>query len=657
MRTRLPRPAAALAALLLLPLPRAAAGSDDGVVRTGPGPAPVDEFHPDRSKPVEPAYGGRVIIHLASMPKHMGRTTENSAVVNWMLYALHERLAQQDWEYWDLKPTLSKRWDTEDMVVLKPGSQARYEGVARSIGSGERERWVVYGKVRMGEDGARVTPVSAGNPIEGSVTVAPEDVASVERATVFTFYLRDGVKWHDGHPFDAEDVRFSWEVYDNPYVDCDSIRSYFQNVLAAEVVDPLTIRFFYEEQYFLALETIADMHIMPRHLYDLSDPDNPDYDPKATQEQQGTYINTNPHNRDQFVGLGPYRMKEWTNQYIEVERNPDYFDESRAGYVDVIRWRYIDNDDTAFQALINGELDFFARVKSEDYFGAATESPAFTRNFYKGYYYTGTYGYTAWNMRRPLFSDQRVRHALAHAFDMQEYLRTQYHGLAIQVTGPQNYFSKGYDHDLEPLAYDPDLAEELLAEAGWYDRDGDGIIDKDGIPFHFEFLYPSGNKASETFGLKYQEALTKLGIKMDMAAREWASFLERVYDRDFDAINLAWVPPLESDPTQLWHSSGAPVGVRGSNHSGVADPVVDELIARGKRELDEEKRAAIWRQLHRRIYEIQPYLFMLNSPRKFAMNKKIRGMQTFKIAPGYSVRRWFYPAGTPGTRPTRLPMK
>ena len=48
---------------------------------------------------------------------------------------------------------------------------------------------------------------------------------------------------------------------------------------------------------------------------------------------------------------------------------------------------------------------------------------------------------------------------------------------------------------------------------------------------------------------------------------------------------------------------------------------------------------------------------MLNSPRKFAMNKKIRGMQTFKIAPGYSVRRWFYPAGTPGTRPTRLPMK
>lgn len=644
----------------LLATPALALQGDD----IGPHAVPVDEFHPDRDVAVEPAYGGRVIVHLSSMPESLNRVVENSAVTNWMLYEVHERLVMQDWEFWDIKPRLCTHWDTEDQLVLKPEAASRYPS-AIQIGSGDKARWVIYGETTASGDDWKVTPRSTGNASGEALTVAGADVVSNERGTVFTFYLKPDVKWHDGHVFDAQDVYFTWDLYNNSHVDCDETRFQFQKVLSGEVLDDLTVRFFYEKQYFKALESVGDMSILPQHLYDLNDPDNKKYDPEThaafaeqkgagyefTEEDLGDYVNKNRHNHD-WIGLGPYKVTSKTSQYIEAERFADYNPAicERVGYFDTIRWRYIGNDDTAKEALLNGELDHFARVRSEDYFGEATKTKQFTDTFYKGYVYTGTYGYTGWNTKRPQLSDPMVRKALAHAFDVEEYRKSTYKGLAIQVTGPQNYFSAGYDRGVEPLEYNPDLAEELLAEAGWYDRDGDGVIDKDGVPFELVFMMPTGNKASETFGLKYMEALGRLGIKFKMQPYEWATFLEKILERDFDCINLAWVPPLESDPEQLWHSKWDKP--QSSNHSGVSDPEVDRLIEAIQIELDIDKRAALLRQLHRKIYDIQPYFFMFNTPRKYAMNKKIRGFQGFKIAPAYSLRRWYYPAGTEGTRAT-----
>jgi len=624
-----------------------------------PGPVAVDVFHPDMQagKPQpEPAYGGRVIIHLSSMPANLNRVVENSAVVTWIHDCINDKLAYQNWETWEMTPRLASGWDTEDTLVLKPEAADKYGDAVVAMGEGERARSVVYGVVEDAGDAWQVRAASEGNPAGEATKVAKADVVSLERGTVFTFHLRDGVKWHDGHPFDSGDVWFSWSAFQNPEVDCDEIRNYYSKMLQCEIIDRLTVRFFYDEQYFLAEQTICEMPLIARHVYDLLDPDCPQHNPDATLAERGKHVNENEKNND-WVGLGPYEVVDYDpSSHIAATRFDDYYDADSplyGGYFDEIRWRYISDDNAAFNAVLNGELDYFARVKSEQYFGEQTKQKVFTDNYYKGYFYTGIYGYTGWNMYRPQLKDKAVRHALAHAFDMENWKKTKYKGLAKIVTGPQNYFSLGYDSEVEPLAYDPGLAEELLAEAGWYDRDGDGIADKDGIQLEIEFLYPSGNDASKDFGIAYQEALAEIGVKLNLRNMEWATFLERVLDREFDAINLAWVPPLESDPEQLWDSKSGARGVRSSNHSGVVDPKVDEIIHRGQRELDKEKRAEIWKELHRYLYDLQPYLFMLNSPRKFAMNKKIHGLQTFQIAPGYDARRWYYPKGTPGTRPTR----
>jgi peptide/nickel transport system substrate-binding protein len=654
---------------------RSSADQDAGSVAEvrGPGDQPADVFHPDKDVPVTPLYGGRVIVHMASLPKHTNYVTENSAYTRRMLYELHETLLHQDWEWHDLRPRVARDYATEDMLILTPEAAASYPNArelsVRPLGNEEPfAASVLYGQVTEVGDVYRVTPSTTG----GSATTEPVDVPvgdalAVERGTVFTFYLRPDVLWQpavgdaDGEDYDirdqyvdAEDVYFSWAVYNNPQVDCDEKRFQFKKISDAEIVDDLTVRFFYQEQYYSALDSIGrSLTLLPSHLYNLADADNPWHDPGASASAQAKHVNENPHNQ-MWVGLGPYQVSEWNQQYVEAERFEGYFDPENGGYFDTIRYRVIDNDETAMNALLNGELDYFERVKSSDYFGARTQSEAFTRNFVKGYKYLGNYGYTCWNTQRSKFSDKRVRQALAHAFDADTFLRDNYKNLARQITGPIPYSSAGYNHDVEPFPFDPDRAIELLEEAGWIDTDGDGVVDKDGEALEIEFMMPSGNDASKTLGQFLQEAFERIGVRLSITEREWATFLEQMKSRDFDAVNLAWVPDLESDPEQVWHSKWGAPDVKSSNNSGIQEPELDAIILEGQRELDREQRQEVWKRLHAYVYDWQPYLFGYNVPRKFAINKKIRGMELFAVDPGYSVRRWYYvDPSVPGTRATR----
>lgn len=677
-RTLAPR----LAALTLTLLPFASTASatpQDGGVGAGAnhgesvqaGPKPFDVFHPDRETSAKPRYGGRVIVHIASLPENICYPVENSGVTRRLLYELHETLLIQDWEHHDYRPNAAESFVVEDLVVLKEGAEVRYPGaiqaqvVRRDGGKGLRVVQAVYGEVQRLDEGAlRVTPRSEGSDLSAPIEVPAADVDTVERGSVFTFTLRQNVRWHPSLVYagnkaaqerigvqylDPRDVRFSWSIYQNPGVDCDEKRFIFQKMTDCRIVDDRRVRIVFQEQYAFSLQQIGtSLTILPSHLYDLSDPENPAYDPKATAAAQAEHINDNPHNK-LWVGIGPYRVTNWTQQYVEAQRftdekgQPLYFDLDRAGYFDTIRWRYIEDDETAMNALENGELDFFDRVKSTDYFGERTNKARFKQLFFKGYRYLGAYGYTGWNLYRPQLADKAVRDAIAHAFDFEAYRLSNYQGLARQTTGPVPFGTDGYPMDLQPYPYEPDRAIELLEEAGWYDRDGDGIADKDGVKLSIEFLYPSGNDASEIFGTKLQESLKDLGIEITLAQLEWATFLERMKNREFDAVNLAWIPPLESDPEQLWHSKWGAKDARSSNNSGVQDPKVDELIGKIQSEVDTAKRMELWKELHRYLYlEVQPYLFMYNVPYKFACSRKIRGMQSFAIDPGYAIRRWYY---------------
>jgi len=633
------------------------------------GPKPYDRFHPDAAAPVKPRFGGRLIVHIDGQPESIFYPNENTLHTRRILYEVHETLLRQDWEYHDYRPNVAESFVVEDLVVLHESAVGKYPGqvevqvVRRDGETGLRGVYGIYGEVEKIGSGVRVTPRSPGSDVTEALTIAAEDVDTIERGSVFTFTIREGVRWHPslvyandaaaqariGTQFlDARDVRFSWSVYSNPGLDCGERRFMFERMTDCRIVDERRVRFFFQEQYAYSLAHIGtSLSLLPSHIYDLSDPENPAYKPRATASQQAEHMNHNPHNQ-LWVGLGPYRVTQWTQQHIQAERFTDaagkalYFDRDHAGFVDVIRWRCIDDDQTAMNALLNGELDYFERLKSADYFGPATNNEAFLGKFYKGHRYLGDYGYTGWNMARPQFADRAVRIAMAHAFDFDAYLKSHYLNLARRTTGPVPVGTEGYPTDLEPFPFDPEHAIELLEEADWYDRDGNGIADKDGVQLSFEFLYPSGNDSSKIFGLKLQESLAAIGIEVRLAQLEWPVIKARVANRDFDACSLAWIPPLEADPQQLWHSSQADVRPT-SNQCGVADPEVDRLVEAIQREVDTPKRMELWKQLHRTIYlEVQPYMFFFNVPKKFAINRAIRGVQSFAIDPGYALRRWYF---------------
>jgi peptide/nickel transport system substrate-binding protein len=615
--------------------PAAAAAAQQAVAseeRMGPGPEPVDRWNPHRSEPATPAYGGTLTIHVEALPSSLNLALLNNQYARNMMFELNATLVRRDWESWEMVPELATRWEVADKWIEKGGT-ARVGRVS------EQE-----GKLLFAPEGAGTAPPQV---------IERERVERIERGTVMTFHLRPGVRWHDGHAFDAEDVLFSWRIAQNPAVRCDWVRPYLLKIVKAEALDPLTVRFTFGEQYFNSFALFADsFFLLPRHLYDLRDPEHAHFDANASDEACAKEINDNPHNTE-WVGLGPYRLTRYSQQGIESERFDGFFDPADSGYADRIVWRHIANDAAAFQAVLDGELDFTVRISSDQYFGSATQQDAFTRRYCKGYFYLGSFNYVPWNMRRPILADLRVRQALAHAMDLESYVATVAHGLAVLPTGPQCYFGPAYNRDVKRLAYDLDAARELFTAAGWYDHDGDGVLDKDGKPFELEMLIMSGNASAETFGKMFQENLTKLGARLVLTPVDQATYFKRVNERDFDCGQAGWtVDATENDPVQLWHSNSAVKG--GSNHAGVMDPKVDALIAEGERELDPEARHALWRELHRYLYEeVQPYLYREAPPRKFALNLALRGVQFFKITPGYSLRRWYYPAGTPGTRPGR----
>ncbi|MEM6675748.1 MAG: ABC transporter substrate-binding protein [Planctomycetota bacterium] len=693
MTTRLPRPddsiafrgLAAAAALLLTasaapldPPTGASAGAEAGDDDAG---AILDQFHPNKGDGAAPLYGGRVIVHIPSLPENMCYPIENSAVTRRFLYETHESLLLQDWWSHDFVPNAAASWVEEDLVVLtadapKIEGEVEAQVVRRDGETGLRAVRAVYGKASDGADGVRLKPASKGSSLKAPIDIPAGSVERIERGTVFTLSLREGVKWQPSLVYDAEqsgkfgaqtldadDVYFSWSIYRNPDVDCDEKRFQFEKIVGCEVVDPLTVRMFYEKQYAYAVNSIGtSLTLLPSHIYNLADPECPDHDPEASLAKQAEHINKNPHNK-LWVGIGPYQVTEWTQQYVEAKRfvdgsgAPAYFDAAtRPGYFDTIRWRYIDNDEAAMNALLNGEVDFFERVKSEDYFDGRAASDSFQKDFYKGFFYLGRYGYTGWNLYRPALADITVRKAIAHAFDFQAYLANQYNGLARQITGPVPYQSEGYPRDMPALVHDPDLALDMLEEAGWYDRDGNGIADKDGVELEIEFLYPSGNDASKIFGRALQSAVEDLGIKINLASLEWATFLERIKSREFDGCNLAWVPPLESDPEQLWHSKWGAKDLKSSNHVGVQDENVDRMIGQIQEEVDVDARMALWREFHSYIYnDVQPYMFMYNVPVKFAASLKVRGIKHCAIDPGYLIREWYFV--DPAVKGTRKNLK
>ncbi len=652
-----------------------AEGTADGAAEATAGAAA-------KSDPPSPAplYGGQVTLHTFGFSSSLNGAIDNSNTTQVIQLEIHDTLLTRDWETTRFGPSLARAWHEEDLVVLNADAPLVEGEVEVQVTRSDDDRTLVprravYGSVSRGEAAISVRPASPGADLKGEVLIPLASVDRIDEATVITFELREGVRWQPslvyegedlertkGQELDANDVHFSWSIHQNPEVSCGAKRSSFETIPGCRVVDGRTVRFFGAEQSAFTLQSVADvLTVLPSHIYNLSDPDCPEFNEAAGQSERAAHINVNGHNR-LWVGLGPYQVVEHgqdsvlARRFVDASGEPAYFDaESRPGYFDSIRWRAIAGGQQALMALLNGEVDFMQRLTPDDYFGESTQSDSFNASFIKDRFFLGDYSYVTWNMHSPKLSDLAVRKAIAHAFDMEGYLQNQNRGLGRIKTGPLQEGFNGYPEDAQHFSHDIDLARQILEDAGWYDHNGNGVADKDGVELKIELLFPAGSGTFKALSRSLQDAVLSLGIDLQITSLEFPTMMERIHERRFEAAGLAWFPALESDPAALWHSKEGALDVTGSsNFSGVMDEELDGLIEAIQRETDEPSRMELWKRFHRRVYEdIQPYLFCLNVPVTYAASNKIRGIEHAPMAPGYVLRSWHYTdPSIPGVRTT-----
>ncbi len=433
----------------------------------------------------------------------------------------------------------------------------------------------------------------------------------------YVFRLKKGVKWQDGRPLTARDVLFSFERIRDPKVDSAHLRSYYQDVENLEVLDDHTIRYTYRIPYFRALEFCGGIPIVPAHTF-----------------TEGVDFNNHPIGRNP-IGNGPYRLLRWeTGREIVLVRNEEYWGEKP--HFNRIVLKIITDSTAAFQVLKKGGLDEMTLRPIQ--WVRQTRSRRFNENFLKLKYYTPSYSYIGWNQRKPLFSDRRVRLAMTLMMDRETILKEILFGLGTVVSGNFYIKSPDYNQALKPHPYDPAKAIELLRAAGWEDHDRDGILDRDGAPFRFEFLLSSGSKFGEQVATILQENLKGIGARMDIRKLEWAVFIQRIDERDFDACTLGWSLSWESDPFQLWHSSQAE---KGSNYVGFVNEEADRIIEAARREFDPAKRHRMYHRFHEIIHEEQPYTFLFTREDLEAVSSRFRNVNLYPMGP--QPREWWTP--------------
>jgi peptide/nickel transport system substrate-binding protein len=452
--------------------------------------------------------------------------------------------------------------------------------------------------------------------IEGELAESWE--ISADNLTI-TFHLRPGVTWHDGTPFTAEDVLFTYRLYIDPKTPTAYAEQYRQ-VATAEVLDPTTFRVSYRQPLAKALISWGELSVLPRHLL------------------EGEDVTKSPLARHP-VGTGPFRFVEWKpGEKIVLEANPDYF-EGRP-YLDRVVYRIIPDESTMFLELQAGGLDTMGLNPIQ--YQAQTDSPAFKRQFVKYRYPAFAYTYLGYNLNRPLFQDKRVRQALSYAINKKEIIEGVLLGLGQESTGPYKPGTWPYNAAVKRYPYDPERARTLLAEAGWTDSDGDGILDKDGKPFAFTIVTNQGNDQRVKSGEIIQRRFREIGVDVKLRVIEWASFLnEFINPGNFDATILGWTVPIDPDGYNVWHSSKT--GPRELNFVGFKNAEVDELLEKGRRTLETAERKQYYDRFQEILAEEQPYTFLYVPDALPVVAYRFQGIEPAPAGITYNFIRWYVP--------------
>jgi ABC-type transport system substrate-binding protein len=438
---------------------------------------------------------------------------------------------------------------------------------------------------------------------------AAELLPATEHNPVIVFNLRKNVKFHDGHIFDAYDVKFTYEAIMDPKNLSPRISDY-EPVKAVEVIDPLTVRIVYKRLYSPAIGTWG-MGILPEHLLNAEALRKQAL--RLGEDPETFSIRKSAFNRHP-IGCGPFVFDEWkSDQFIVLDRFEDYW-EGPPNYKKYI-FRVIPDLLTQEMEFYAGTIDSYAvqphqvkRLKADPRYQSFS-------GLSFGYTYIG------YNMRRKPFDDRRVRQALSMAIDVNKIIEYVIYNQGERITGPFPRQTDFYNNNVKPVAYDPQGALELLAEAGWK-PDSEGWLEKNGQRLQFKLITNNGNDIRKAILAIAQDEWKQIGIDVRTDLLEWSVFIqERVNKLDFDALVLGWSMGIDPDLYQIWHSSQT--GPNQLNFVGFKNKEADDLIIKIRQEYNHEQQVKYCHRLHEIIADEQPYTFLYVGKWTAILDKRI----------------------------------
>lgn len=443
------------------------------------------------------------------------------------------------------------------------------------------------------------------------------------------FHLRDDVYWHDGVKTTAYDLEFSYDLATNPQSGFPNT-AFWTHYGEGEAVDSFTFR--------VAMEPHADymdpwrsFAPVPLHLLDGVPP---------AELRNHPYSTTNP------IGNGPFRFVSRTlGQNWIFEANEDHPEElGGRPYLDRLVYRFIPEPTSLLTELLTGAVDYYIAPPANQ--AAQIESHPNTR---LATFQDRAFVLIGWNQRREPFDNVRVRRALTMGIDRQGIVDGIVYGFGEVANSTVPPFYWQYDGEAgSDLAYDPEGARALLAEAGWEDRDGDGIVENEaGEPLHFVVKTNQGNQIRADIAAKMQADLRRIGVAAEPRILEWGTLLDQINrpdQRDFDAVIIGWVTEFRIDDTDLFHCDKRDEPFQWVGH---CDPELDRMLETLPTIVDRDESRPLWQTYQRRVAEMQPYTFLYFQERLEGVHERLRNVQPDARGDWVGVRDWWI---LPGAR-------
>jgi peptide/nickel transport system substrate-binding protein len=479
-----------------------------------------------------------------------------------------------------------------------------------------------------------------------------------EDGLTYTYTLRDDWAWSDGTPITSADFLYGYNAIASGQT--SSPRTYATAVIeSVEAPDDHTLVITYKSAACNNLDNTAAISPVPAHIF------------TAAIGEDYSLMDEMDFNKNPVVTAGPFSFAEFlAGQQVSLIANQAYPDAlegfvSPTGYI----YKNVADVNVALEQFLAGEVNLMAEgIAPQNFADLRARAQAGEIQIYESL--DNGYEWLAFNLsdpanpvngvddsgapvdqgHHPIFGDVRVRKAIALAVDVDAIIAGAFFGEAVRTNSPAIATSWAYNPDLPAVPYDTEAALAMLAEAGWRDEDGDGILEahgamyvEDGTPFHFELITGAGDKTVEAVGQIIQDQLTQIGLDVDYQVIDFNVAVEKLVGQVFDAALLGWRLSYPDDPDFgfAFNAENDVVG-GGFNFVSYRNQAVSDLLGQGNNlpGCDTAGRAALYQQAQELLVADQPYVFIYTYKSMWAAASNLDGFAPFPNQLLWNVDSW-----------------